>query len=324
LLLFLAAAPYLVRRFIEPAVAPRATVWIYFALLASVVVVVVGLSVLLLLFLAPHWLTGRPETACHHGPYCLHVLPPWAQFTLWLSVAALSGWLAIRMGWAGLAAMRASRRARRAALARATLITTSVPYPVYEAADRTVFAWTVGIWRPVIVVSQRLRESLAPEEFGVVLAHEEAHASGHDNLILLVSRIVDNALFFFPGVTRAHAGVRRSVEISADASASRGTGDRLLVAMSVNRVARLLFDSTRSRSFGAQTVGAAFSHGELAVERVHRLVEDRCRPSRRRLLCGVVTLALVLVVFGMSLYSVTGNSLTGDPRSTACAEYASL
>jgi len=298
-------------------------VWIYLALLASVFAVVVGLSVFLLLFLAPHWLTGRPETACHHGPYCLHVLPSWVQFSLWLLVAALSGWLVVRMGWAGLAAMRASRRAQRAVLARATPITTSVPYPVYEAADRRVFAWTAGIWRPVIVVSQGLRESLAPEELGVVLAHEEAHASGHDNLILLASRIIDSALFFFPGVTRAHAGVRRSVEISADALASQGTGDRLLVAMSVNRVARLLFDSTHPRSFGAQTVGAAFSHGELAVERVQRLVEDTCRPSRRRLLCGVATLLLVLAVFGTSLYSVTGSSLTGAPRSAACAEYAS-
>ena len=155
------------------------------------------------------------------------------------------------------------------------------------------------------------------------MAHEGAHASGHDNLILLVSRIIDSALFFFPGVRRAHLGVRRSVEISADAFASRGTGDRLLVAMSVSRVARLLFDPARSKSFAAQTIGAAFAHGELAVERVQRLLEDKCRPSRRRLLCSAATLVLVLVVFGMSLYSVTGNSLTGDSRSAACVEYVS-
>ena len=298
--------------------------WIYFALLASVVLVVLGLSVFLLLLLAPGSLTGHPEAACHHGPYCLHVLPFWAQFTLWLTVTALLGWLVVRMGWTGLAAMRANRRVRRATLVRARPITTSVPYPVYEAADRAVFARTVGIWRPIVLVSRGLRESLPPEELGVVLAHEQAHAAGHDNLILLVSRIIDSALFFFPGVTRAHAGVRRSVEISADAFASRGTGDRLLVAMSVNRVARLLIDPARPRSFAAQTVGAAFAHAELAVERVQRLVEDKCRPSRRRLLCGVATLLLVLVVFGMSLYTVAGNSLTGDPRSSACAEYYKL
>ena len=164
--------------------------WIYFALLVSVVLVILGLSIFLLVLLAPGWLTGRPEAACHHGPYCLHVLPPWVQFTLWLLVAALSGWLVVRMGWTGLSAARASRRVRCAALAWATPVTTSVPYPVYEVADRAVFAWTVGIWRPVILVSRGLRESLSPEELQVVLAHEQAHASGRDNLLLLVSRII--------------------------------------------------------------------------------------------------------------------------------------
>jgi beta-lactamase regulating signal transducer with metallopeptidase domain len=173
------------------------------------------------------------------------------------------------------------------------------------------------------VVSRGLRESLSPEELQVVVAHEQAHASGRDNLIFLVSRVISTALFFFPGMTRAHVGVRRLAEISADACASRGTGDRLLVAVSVSRVARLLFDSGPSRSLAAQTVGAAFAHGELAVERVQRLVEDRCRHSRCRLLCGVVMLMLVLSVFGTGLYSVTGGGLTGHLRSAACVEYAS-
>ena len=299
--------------------------WIYFALLISVLLVLLGLSIFLLVLLAPGWLTGRPEAICHHGPYCLHALPPWVQLTLWLVVAALSGWLLVRMGWTGLSAARASRRLRCAALAGAKAIATPVPYPVYEAADAAIFAWTVGIWRPIILVSRGLRESLSAEELGVVLAHEQAHASGRDNLILLVSHVINSALLFFPGMTRAHAGVRRSVEISADATASRGTGDRLLVALSVSRVARLLFDSARSRSLAAQTFGAAFAHGELAVERVQRLVEDRRRGSRRRLVCGVATLMVVLVVFGMSLYSVTGGSLTGHPRSAAaaCVEHAS-
>ncbi len=297
--------------------------WIYLALVICVVLVILGLSIFLLVLLAPGWLTGRTEAACHHGPYCLHLLPPWVQFTLWLLVAALSGWLVVRMGWTGLSAARAGRRVRCAALAWATPVTTSVPYPVYEAADGAVFAWTVGIWRPVILVSRGLRESLSPEELQVVLAHEQAHAAGRDNLLLFVSRIINSALFFFPGMTRSHAGVRRCAEVSADAFASRGTGDRLLVAASVSHVARLLFDSGPSRSLVAQAVGAAFAQGELAVERVRCLVEDRRRHSRRRLVCGVATLMLVLVVFGMSLYSVAGGSLTGHPRSAACVEYAS-
>lgn len=312
------------RQFVEPAVNPRAVVWIYFGLLLTSFVSVLGLSIFLFLFLAPHSLVGGLGTTCVHGTYCLHVLPPWVSFTLWLSVVALLGWLVVRMGWTGLGACRASRRVRRAVIEQATPTATTLPYPVYEAADRAVFALTVGFRHPIVLVSQGLRESLSPEELAVVLAHEAGHASGHDNLLLFVSRIIDSALIFFPGVTRAHAGVRRYVEISADAFASRGTGDRLLVAMSVNRVARLLTDSPRFRSFAAQGIGAAFAHGELAVERVQRLAQDQGpKSSRRRLLCGVAILVLVLAVFGTSLYSVSGNSLAADAGAAACVESAS-
>jgi Zn-dependent protease with chaperone function len=326
--LLLAAAPFLVRRFVEPAADPRAMVWVWFGLLASLALAVVGLAVFLFVFFAPHALMGRVGTVCRYGDFCLHTLPSWVQFAVWPTITALLGWVVVRMGWTGLAAIRASRRVKRYVFSQATPIKTSASYPVFEVADPTVFAWTVGVRRPLIVVSQGLRESLPQEELEVVLAHEGAHAAGHDNLLLLAALMVGKALFFVPGVTRAHRGVLRSVEISADAFASRGTGDRLLVAASVSRVARLRLAPARSRSLAARAlgaaIGAAFAHAELAVERVQRLVLDQgLATSRRRLLSGVAVLALALVIFGVSLYSVAGNSLTVHPQTAVCAESAS-
>ena len=315
--------PFLVRRFVEPAVESRAGVWIYFALLVSVALMMVGLSIFLFLFLAPESVIGGLG-ACTHGPYCPRVLPSWAQFTLWLSVTGFLVWMSVRMGWTVFAALRAGRRVRRAALAAAAPMGTVERYPVYEVADRAVFAWTIGYRRPLILVSRGLRESVPPEELEVVLAHEAAHASGRDNLLLLVSRAVERALFFLPGVPQAHAGVRRCAEIAADAAASQGAGDRLLVATSVSHVARLLFDSARLRSTETEPAGAAFAHKELVVERVQHLVDDRRpAPSRRRLLCGIAALALVVTVFCTSLYTVTGNGLTGGAASANCIEKVS-
>ncbi len=322
MLLFI-AAPFLVRRFVEPAVESRAAVWIHFALLVSVALMTLGLSVFLFLFLAPESVTGGLGAACTHGPYCPRVLPSWAQFTLWLSVTAFMVWMTARMGWTVFTALRAGRRVRRAVLASAVSLQTGLPHPVYEVADRSVFAWTVGYRRSLILISRGLHESLPAEELGVVLAHEAAHASGRDNLLLLVSRAVEKALFFLPGVPQAHAGVRRCIEIAADAAASRGAGD-LLVATSVSHVARLQFHATHVSSTEAQPVGAAFAHKELVVERVQHLVDDRRpTPSRRRLLCGIAALALVLTVFCTSLYTVTGNGLTGDAGSATCTESVS-
>ena len=321
-LLVLTVAPFLVRRFIEPAVKPRAAVWIYLSILVAALLMALGVSVFLFLFLAPRSVIGL-GTACH-GIYCPHSLPLWAQRGLWLSVTALIVWLVVGVAWTGTAAMLAGRRIGRVALAGATPLSPRGGHAVYEVADDAIFACTVGIWRPRIMVSRGLRESLRPEELGVVLAHEDAHAAGGDNLILLISRLAHRAIFFFPGMTQARLGVQRAVEIAADASASAGAGDKLLVATSVSRVARLLFDSTGPKSFGGRSVAAAFAHGELVVERVQRLLKE-CPsvPSCRRLLCGIAVLAIVLAVFGTSLYTITGSTLTGNPASKACAEFAS-
>jgi Zn-dependent protease with chaperone function len=307
----------LVRRFIEPAIAPRPMVWIYLGLLVSMLITILGVSVFLFLFLAPDPLVSWLGTTCAHGTYCVHGLSNWVSFVFWLPVAGLLGWLMASSAWIGLTASRAGRRIRRAVLTRANPVEVS-PYPVYEIADSSVFAWTIGIRRPVILVSQGLRQALPSEELAVVLAHEEAHAHGRDNLILLLSRIMARALFFMPGAGQALAGVRRSVEMSADAFASRGTGDRLLVAASVSRVARLLFSQQRSASPAAATTGAAFAHDDLAVERVQRLIEERHRtPSRRHLVSSIAVLALVLALFGTSLYSVAGGNLAVDAAAAA-------
>jgi Zn-dependent protease with chaperone function len=286
------------------------------------VVTILGVSVFLFLFFAPGPLTRWLGTTCAHGTYCVHGLPAWISFSLWLPVAGLLGWLMGGSGYIVLTASRASRRIRRAVLARAAAPIKISPYAVYEIPDASVFAWTAGIRRPVILVSQGLREALPSEELEVVLAHEEAHVRGRDNLILLVSRIMARGLFFIPGSHHAWLGVRRSVEMSADAFASRGTGDQLLVAASVTRVARLLFAQPRSVPLAVPTSGAAFAHDELAVERVQRLVtEHRRTPSRRRLVSSILVLAVILALFGSSLYSVAGGNLAAEATaSSACAE----
>jgi beta-lactamase regulating signal transducer with metallopeptidase domain len=321
-LALLAAAPFLLGRLVEPVVTPRAALWMYFASLIAVVGVVLGVATFLFLYLAPAPVVARLGTACVHGAYCVHSLPLWASFTLWLGVAAVLLWLLTRIVWTAAKAVRASRAATRAVRAGAVRVDEAFgPAPVFEIPDGAVIAHTVGFLRPVIVVSRGLRESLSPQEFGVVLAHEQAHAAGHDTVILLVARVVHGALSFFPGITRALDAVRRCAELAADDRASDGTGDRLLVAMSVNRVARMLATPAGARSFAAREAGAAFAHAGLAVERVRRLVsEDRLKPSRRRLLCSVAALAMVIGVLSMSLYVVTGHNLTGASGAAVCVE----
>ena len=314
----------MVRRYLESAVESRALAWIYSALLVTVALAVVGLSIFLVLFLAPRPLQGNLGAVCAHGAYCPHRLPLWGQFGLWLSVVGLLGWLIGAMGWTGMVAFRAGRKTKRAVLAAGTPVEHAAAHPVREVPDGRVFAFTLGTWRPTILVSSGLRQSLSPDEFAVVLSHEEAHARARDNLALLTARLIEKALFFFPGVACSHEGVRRHVELAADAAASKGTGDRLLVATSVSHVARLLLDPAGGRVLAPQTVAARFGHGELVVERVQRLVSGKpLSASRRRLALSLALFVLVLALFSSSLWAVTGDHLVAGPGAVVCLEDSS-
>jgi Zn-dependent protease with chaperone function len=325
-----AAAPFLVRRFVEPQAAPRTLLWIYGALMVTAGLGILGLSVFFVFFLAPNVLMRDLGVGCAHGAYCVHGLPLWAQFTLWISVTLLAGWIVGRALWTAACALRASRKVRRAALACGQMIEVdpSIPslsrYPVCEVPDPGVFACTVGIRRPLILVSAGLRDHLSARELAAVVAHEQGHAGSWDNLTLLVARMTDKALPFFPGVAEAHAAIRRLAEMAADAFASREVGDSLLVASSLARFAGLVFESRHPRFLRSQPVAAAFGQGELVADRVERLVTGQQGGfSRRRLLGAAVALILVLGILGTSFQVVTTSNLVGGGGSSICADLSS-
>jgi beta-lactamase regulating signal transducer with metallopeptidase domain len=174
-----------------------------------------------------------------------------------------------------------------------------------------------------MVVSSGLQGSLSTEEYKVVLAHEQAHAAACDNLVISVAHAINAGLFFFPGVRRGYQSIRRSVEIAADAFASKQIGDRLLVASSLSRVATLVLESADARRARPQPTAAFFEHEELVVERVHHLIFDRglcC--SHRRLLCAAVTLVFVFGALGFSIFAVTGDNIAGSTQAAVCADSA--
>jgi BlaR1 peptidase M56 len=317
----LATGPFLVHRFVEPHIAPRVSVWVYLALLMTVLFAVLGLLTVLAVFLLPYWLMGDLGIGCLHQGFCPHGLPIWAQFGLWLPGVGLLGALLWRMAWTATSIVFAGRRARRIALTHGICRT---PCPVYEIEDSAVVACTVGIVRPLILLSSGLREALSPAEYGVVVEHERAHAAAHDNLAILIARVVERTLFFLPGMREASRGARRSIEVAADASAAKCTGDPLLVAASVTTVANLLFESAKVGRPRPQPAMAFFTEEELVVQRVRRLVfGDPIACSWRRLICVVAALVLALSVFSTSIYLVTGNNIGSNSQTTTCTEASS-
>lgn len=313
----------MVRRVLDRGAGPRALAWVDLSLLTAIALAVFGLLAFLVMYLAPHSLAQKLGIGCVRGDHCLHGLPVWAQWTLWTTVTALLVLLLGRAAWTLFSAIRAGRRARRFALAlvgRDRAVTAGRAAPLCEVEDEGVLACTVGFFRPLILISSGMRDSLRTEEFEAVIAHERAHVVARDNLVLLIARTIDTTLFFIPGVRTAYRGLRRSLEVAADARAAEWTGDPLLVAGSLGRVARLTLERTRPRPFSPVLAGTFFVEDDLVIERLEHLIADRPPvTSRRRLLGAAVALLLVFSVMTTSAYLVTEQNLGSGSEAALCA-----
>ena len=176
---------------------------------------------------------------------CARVLPVWANtaasfllggtllglvlfagFAFW-SQLSCSGRQPARLEprWCSLR-RRSARRARRV--------------EAWVIEDPAPVSCTIGFLRPHVVVSTGLFVHLDDEEVDAVLAHEEGHVVGRDNLLVLLAQTVALTFALVPGVRMAFGRLRRAQELAADDFARARTGDPLVVASSLQKFARSL------------------------------------------------------------------------------------
>ncbi|MEE9230384.1 MAG: M56 family metallopeptidase, partial [Acidobacteriota bacterium] len=79
-----------------------------------------------------------------------------------------------------------------------------------------LLAFTVGLWRPQIVLSERMISSLSDEELRAVLFHELGHVRSRDPLRLAVVRFLADALWFLPVARSLARDFVDAVEEGAD------------------------------------------------------------------------------------------------------------
>jgi len=105
-------------------------------------------------------------------------------------------------------------------------------------ADRDVYAFSVGFWRPRIVLSTGLRELLDPDELTAVLLHEAYHVRALDSLKVAFARAMARALFFLPLADDLARSYLIQKELAADRYAIRQMGDRWALASALWKLAR--------------------------------------------------------------------------------------
>lgn len=126
-------------------------------------------------------------------------------------------------------------------------------------------AFTVGLWRPQIVLSEGMVSSLTEDEVRAVLFHELGHVRSRDPMRLAVVRFLADALWFLPVARSLAKDFVDAVEEGADDWAVEATRRPMELAAALVKTARAGVASPMSL--------ASALAGNLSVEdRVERLL----------------------------------------------------
>ena len=129
-------------------------------------------------------------------------------------------------------------------------------------------AFTAGLVRPVVVLSEERMSCLDRDGRRAVVAHELGHASGRHTIVDLAARALAAGLAPWPGARLAMLETRRNLEAAADDYAAQRLGARC-VAHAIAQVAIM-----PTVELAAGTLGAT----DWPVWRVRRLLEPPDAP----------------------------------------------
>jgi beta-lactamase regulating signal transducer with metallopeptidase domain len=214
---------------------------------------------------------------------------PW----LWMAGSPITfAWLAL--GLAG--AERLRRRGARVSdgemlrLCRRLALELGVARDVAIAVrDHLAAPVLLGVARPMILLPAAALAGWSPDQLEMVLLHELAHVRRWDNLVNLIQRLVESALFFHPAVWIVSGWVRREREHCCDGIVVARTGRARAYALTLLALADHGSDP-------APRVALAIAANNL-VARVRRILNLHREGHAMKLPRGLLALAAAILIF---------------------------
>jgi Zn-dependent protease with chaperone function len=155
----------------------------------------------------------------------------------------------------------------------------------------SVQAFTGGLLRPRVYLSEGALARLDGEQLTAVVAHEAHHARRRDPLRLFLARVATDALFFLPVLVPLRESLATQTELAADAAAVHAGGGARPLARAL-----LAFDAAPTGSVG------------IAPERVDELTGY---PARLELPLALIATAIITIVFLVAIALQLRGASTG-------------
>jgi hypothetical protein len=169
--------------------------------------------------------------------------------------------------------------------------------------------FSVGLWRPTLVLPARLARQASEEELRWVLAHELTHLERHDTRTCWLFALAQAVYFYLPWLWWLRREVRLCQEYIADAAAARAAGCR-------TDYAQFLLDWAGRPPAGA--TGVSGSHSDL-FRRIAMLLKSsaeldpRC-PRRWVAVVGCGLLSLGVLAGGLGLRARADEKKPEEPK----------
>lgn len=198
------------------------------------------------------------------------------------------------------AVRNAARAVRVARLARhcrqwtrrdgASISVIETRYPVAAVA---------GMFRPRLLMSSRILRECTPEELDAIVAHEQAHVLGNDNVVRAVMVGLPDPLAILHAGRQIEAAWALAVEEAADNDAAGDAGEkRATLAAALLHVARMADDCLPS-----WMPALAFYQGHDLQHRVSRLLDVPLQGGASLRALHPTVLALAVAFLAWSDYS---------------------
>ena len=169
-------------------------------------------------------------------------------------------------------------------------------------------AFTAGLLRPRIYVSDRLQRTLSPGELRAVFRHEFYHRARRDPLRFAALRFAAKTFFWLPLIRLLAEDLMEDAEIMADdfAASPAGGSDPLEVASALVKIGRI------GRATSEMLVATPAIGGfRLLDRRVRRLADEPVAPPAAIPRRPVVLSVAVLLVLWLSSTFVPGPASAG-------------
>ena len=238
------------------------------------------------------------------GQILRHPIQHWPR----IIAAMLLVGIAARAVWAVVMTGRTARRQRTALLDLPSAVTSRGH--VVIASDRP-FAFTAGVVRHQVFISQGLIDRLSPEAVKAVLAHERAHAEGRHGSLHIIGVAVARAFSFLPPMRMAADQLVLGLELAADERALAEIEDPTVLATALIDVAH----QTREHPLGS--LAASATGLGTRVRRLTQPADERTSRSRPLFGRGAVVFSIATLLVLFAALPLSARHLTGTDRAEA-------